>query len=307
MGLFLRQLSQRHDTTTSPSPNLSPGTNMNTGRIPLAAFIVLIVPLTGLAQNSGNLKPAAYAIQDARVVVEPGKVLEKATIVIRDGLIVEVGDVPVPPDALVTDGKGMTIYPGFLDAGSNRGYDPALRRSLTGPPAVEDIAADSLAATKPDNRKGLTPEFAVQTALKLDEDAIAPWRRVGFTAHLAVPEGGYFSGTSALISMSGAVPRDAILRAPVALHARFGRVLGNDYPSALMGVIAHGRQTMLDAGWEKRQWAAYEARGRTGKRPAADPCLEALWPALEGKLPVASRPTRPMRSTGHSILPLSSS
>ncbi len=54
-----------------------------------------------------------------------------------------------------------------------------------------------------------------------------------------------------------------------------------------MGVIAHGRQTMLDAGWLKRQWAAYEARGRTGKRPAADPCLEALWPALDGKLPVA--------------------
>ncbi len=77
---------------------------------------------------------------------------------------------------------------------------------------MEDIAADPLAATKPDNRKGLTPEFAVQTALKLDEDAVAPWRRVGFTAHLATPDGGYFSGTSALVSLSGAVPRDAILR-----------------------------------------------------------------------------------------------
>ena len=40
----------------------------------------------------------------------------------------------------------------------------------------------SLAATKADNRKGMTPEFAVATALKLDEDAVSPWRRVGFTA-----------------------------------------------------------------------------------------------------------------------------
>ena len=45
---------------------------------------------------------------------------------------------------------------------------------------------------------------------------------------------------------------------------------------------------MLDAGWlEAAQWAAYEARGKTGKRSAADPCLEALWPALDGKIPVA--------------------
>src|SRR5215470_1564892 len=105
------------------------------------------------------------------------------------------------------------------------------------------------------------------------------WRRVGFTSHLVTPEGGYFSGTSALVSLSGAVPRDALLRAPVAMHARFGRVIGQEYPTALMGVFAHARQTMLDAGWLKRQVAAYEARGKTGKRPPADPCLEALWPA----------------------------
>ena len=54
-----------------------------------------------------------------------------------------------------------------------RATTPTLRRSQGGPPAAEDIAADPLVATKPDNRKGLTPEFAVQTALKLDEEAVA--------------------------------------------------------------------------------------------------------------------------------------
>ncbi|MBN9117593.1 MAG: amidohydrolase family protein [Planctomycetes bacterium] len=249
-------------------------------------FAALLVPLADT--RSADLKPTAYAIRDARVVTEAGTVLPKATVVVRDGVIVAVGpDAEVPPDALVTEGKGLTVYPGFIDAGSSRGYDPALRRSQGGPPAVEDIAADPLIATKPDNRKGFTPEFAVQTALKLDEESVAAWRRVGFTAHLVTPEGGYFSGTSALVSLSGAVPRDALLRAPVAMHARFGRVVGGDYPISLMGIVAHGRQTMLDAGWLKRQWAAYEGRGKTGRRPAADPCLEALWPALEGKLPVA--------------------
>jgi imidazolonepropionase-like amidohydrolase len=254
----------------------------------VALLVVANVAATAKAQNSADLRPTAYAIRDARVVVEPGTVLPKATVVIRDGFIVAVGaDVPIPPDAAVTEGKGLTVYPGFIDAGTTRGFDSTLRRSQTGPPAAEDVAADPLIATKPDNRKGLTPEFAVQSALKLDEEAIAPWRRAGFTAHLVAPDGGYFSGTSALVSLSGAVPRDAMLRAPVALHARFGRVIGSEYPTALMGVIAHARQTMLDAGWLKRQWAAYEARGRTGKRPPSDPCLEALWPVLDGKLPVA--------------------
>ncbi len=271
---------------------------MNTRRLRLAILGALFVALLAApftapvvpvaAQNAADLKPAAYAIRDARVVVEAGTVLPKATVIIRDGLIVAVGpDLAIPADALVTEGKGLTVYPGFLDAGSSRGYDTALRRSQGGPAAAEDTAADPLVATKPDNRKGFTPEFAIQTALKLDEESVAAWRKAGFTAHLVTPDGGYFSGTSALVSLSGAVPRDAMLRAPVATHAKFGRVIGQEYPTALMGVIAHGRQTLLDAGWLKRQWAAYDARGKTGKRPAADPCLEALWPALEGKFPVA--------------------
>jgi imidazolonepropionase-like amidohydrolase len=255
-------------------------------RFSVLAF--LLIPSLGIAQSPASLRPTAHAIRNARVVVEPGTVLSAATVVIRDGLITDVGpDIAIPPDALVTDGKGMTVYPGFIDLGSPRGYDPALRRSEAGPPAAEDTAADPLVGSKPDNRKGLTPEFAVQSALKLDEEAIVPWRRAGFTAHLVVPTGGYFSGTSALLSLSGEVPRDAIVRAPIALHAQFGRVTGTEYPTALMGVVAHARQTLLDAGWLKRKWDAFEAGGRVGRRPAADPCLESLWPVLEGKLPMA--------------------
>ena len=101
----------------------------------IAALIVLCTTRTAPSQNAADLKPTAYAIRDARVVVEPGTVIEKATIVVRDGLIVAVGsDVAIPPDALVTEGKGLTVYPGFLDAGSPRGFDPA-------PPSLADGAA----------------------------------------------------------------------------------------------------------------------------------------------------------------------
>jgi imidazolonepropionase-like amidohydrolase len=248
------------------------------------AVFVLARPSSG--QSSGTLKPAVFAIRDARVVVEPGKVLPKATVVIRDGLIDAVGpDVKPPADALVTDGTGLTIYPGFIDALSNWGFDPALRRSETGAPEATDLAGEPLVATPPDHRKGLTPEFQVSTALRVEEQA-DEWRKAGFTAHLVAPDGGFIVGQSALVSLSNAALRDTVLRAPVAQHVSFRLGQGNEYPRSLMGAIAHCRQTLLDAGYYQRTWAAYEKAGRAGKRPPLDPALAELQPALEGKMPV---------------------
>jgi imidazolonepropionase-like amidohydrolase len=283
-----------------------------------AATLALLGTLSymALAGQTDTLKPAVFAVKSARIVVEPGKILEKATVVIRDGVIEAVGtDVTPPADALVTDGAGLTVYPGLLDAMSNWGYDNALRRSEGGPPAAEDLAADALAATKPDNRKGITPEFQVRTALKgapepapeqpagppagrrgpaaaaagpkTEEDPAEAWRKVGFTAHLIAPDGGIIVGQSALVSLSGGTARDAVLRAPVALHASLRTVQGgNEYPRALMGVVAHARQTLLDAGWYARIWRAFDEAGGVGRRPPLDPALAALGPALEGKLSV---------------------
>jgi imidazolonepropionase-like amidohydrolase len=236
--------------------------------------------------SAADLRPRVFAVREARVVIEPGKVMPQATVVIRDGLIEAVGpEVKPPADALVIDGKGLTVYPGFLDAMSNWGFDPALRRSEIGAPAVEDFASEALAATKPDNRKGMTPEFAVSTALRTEEQADA-WRRAGFTAHLIAPDGGFFTGQSALVSLSGLPPREAVLRAPLAMHLSFRSVPGNDYPRVLMGNVAHVRQTLLDAGHYQRMWDAYEKVGRAGKRPPLDPSLAELVQVLNRKLPV---------------------
>jgi imidazolonepropionase-like amidohydrolase len=261
-------------------------------RAALVTTFLLPLAVVGLAVSQGDrpgaLKPTVFALRDARVIPEPGKVLAKATVVIRDGVIEAVGEnVKAPADALVIDGTGLTVYAGFLDALSNWGFDSALRRSEGGAPAPEDFASEALATTKPDNRKGLTPEFHVQTALQADDQQADTWRRLGFTAHLIAPEGGTIGGQSALVSLSGAPPREAVLRAPIAQHIAFRGVTGNDYPRSLMGIIAHTRQTFLDAGHYQRLWQAYEARGRVGKRPPLDPALAELGPALEGKQPVA--------------------
>src|SRR4051812_25953072 len=127
-------------------------------------------PAAPIIQPRG-LQPRAFVITDAKVVTEPGQVLAKGTIVIRDGLIEAAGaDVKAPADALKIKGEGLTVYPGFVDACGTWGYDAALRRSEIGPTSPEDLASESLAATKADNRKGLTPEFAVNQALKTEDE-----------------------------------------------------------------------------------------------------------------------------------------
>src|SRR5690349_18248375 len=63
------------------------------------------------------LPPGTHALVGARVVVKPGQVLDKATVIIRDGLIQSVGaNVTIPADARVWDMQGLTIYAGFIDS-----------------------------------------------------------------------------------------------------------------------------------------------------------------------------------------------
>src|SRR5687768_13793561 len=70
--------------------------------------------------------PLAVAIRNAKIVTVSGPVIAKGTVVIRNGLIEAVGEkVPVPADAWVVDGEGLTVYPGMIDALSSVGMGGA--------------------------------------------------------------------------------------------------------------------------------------------------------------------------------------
>src|SRR6186997_2433203 len=84
----------------------------------------LIVALTLLYFVSNiNAQRSAidtYAITNARIVTVSGPVIERGTVVIRNGLIAAVGaNVNAPPDARVIDGTGLTVYPGLIDSYTN--------------------------------------------------------------------------------------------------------------------------------------------------------------------------------------------
>ena len=307
---FLQHKESIRDKTASPfrlSPSL--GAVMNRTLILHAFLVVILSPLVAAAQSSADLQPGTYAIRDARVVLEPGTVLEKATVVIRDGLIVAVGpDAAVPPDALVIEGKGLTVYPGLR----RRRQRPRLRRGAAAvagrPAAPEDIAADPLAATKPDNRKGLTPEFAVQTALKLDEEAVGAVAAGRVHRPPRDAGGGLLLGHERARQPERIGPAGRDPSAPVALHARFGRVAGSDYPRR-----THGRRRPQPADAARRRLAEAAVGGLRGPRANRQAAGRRPVPrsALAGPRRQASRsrsrPTPPTRSTAPSTSPRSSS
>jgi DNA-binding Lrp family transcriptional regulator len=81
-------------------------------------------PLEGLQDNT----PRVHALVNARLVISPGNVIDRGTLVVRDGVIEKVGaNVPVPPEARVWDLAGKTVYPGFIDLVSRTGLPDNMR------------------------------------------------------------------------------------------------------------------------------------------------------------------------------------
>lgn len=256
-----------------------------------AAVCWIWVALAWSALGLADVLPAAdaYAIVGGRVVLEPGKVLDGASVLVRDGRIEAVGvDLPIPFDAYRIDASGLVVHAGFLDAGNPSGYDPKARPTSSAQDADIDVAAKSYAASPEADRHLTTPEFRVARFLTADEDDWEKWRLCGFTGRLVKPKGGVLAGQSAFVSLRGRPLRDAVLKDRVAMHVAF-EVDGRQYPVTLMGAVARLRQAFADADHYRRREEFAAAKGLASLMPPADPSWIDLLPVLDGAQPVALR------------------
>lgn len=256
----------------------------------IAAVFVAVVVI-GLRADA----PHVYAITKARIVTVAGPTIPAGTVVVRNNVIAAVGAaVPVPADAFVIDGSGLTVYPGLIDMGPSGALDvPAIPEPRTFRSREEldrwwrgnILRADLMAANY----------------VKVD----APeWVRVassGVTTMLATPTGEIIRGHSALVNMlppadepqigdiAGTRRGQIIVRSPVALHVSLAGAAGHfrPYPESMMGIIAFARQSFLDAQHHAIEQAAYEKSKGAGERPVDEPALTAMRAALEGRVPVA--------------------
>src|SRR5262249_9636229 len=151
----------------------------------------------------------------------------------------------------------------------NRGTTPVAGRPI-------DFARFALAATPPDNRKSLTPEFEAPQGLKTDLGGIEARRKSGFTAVHIVPSGRIAGGQGAILTTSGLPLREALLAGATFPQFQLFNPPGGGYPATLMGAMAHLRQAFLDARRHTLHQRLYETQTAGVARPPEDPVLIAL-------------------------------
>lgn len=234
-------------------------------------------PPTGIRQNT----PQVHAFTNARIVISPGNVIEKATLVIRDGLITAVGaSVAIPPDARVWDMSGMIIYPGLIDSYSDYGVPKKPERRSGGNEQQQSKQPEPTGA-KYWNKNVLASQNADEL-FSPDAKTAEKLRGMGFTTVFVVPQKGIFRGTGAVINLGDGKPNDQLVKSKVAQYVSFESSDGDDYPNSLMGAIALIRQTILDAQWYKSAMDAW-IKNPSEPKPDYVSDLEALEDATTGK------------------------
>jgi hypothetical protein len=261
---------------------------------------VLLVPLAFLSVEGSRLEAqgrGAYALRDAKIVRVSGPVIEHGTIVVRDGLIEAVGENLTPPaDAWVIDCKGLTVYPGLIDALSTWGLTntpPAAGATAGGrggggraqavvaapAPVPNPAAATTPPSRGPEDRPSNAAFLKAADQLFPTDRAIETARNGGFTSAVTFPTGNIFSGQGTVIDLAGDRAGDMVVADAVGQLITVpagGRGGGRGYPGSLMGVFAYIRQIYLDSEHYKLARSLYEKHPQGLQRPAYDRTLEGV-------------------------------
>lgn len=235
-----------------------------------ATALIAATASTASAQSPAvGMRPSDVrfdAIEHARLIVRPGKTIENATIVMKDGWIIAVGAGLVPPEGAVRhDAVGKTVYPGLIDA----------YVGISSESAARTIAAESGAHW---NRK-VIPQLNVSELPVLSGATRTELRSIGFTAAAVYPDWGVLRGKGEVVLLGSA---DSQVRA-LGRSAASAVSLNHDtdwdtstYPGSLAGAVALVRQTVIDSKWLTEARAAWKLHPTDDDAPVMNLAVEAL-------------------------------
>jgi imidazolonepropionase-like amidohydrolase len=182
----------------------------------LFLFVCGLTVISTFAQNGGtqqNLtgKAGTFAITNARIVTVSGATIENGTIIIRDGKIEAVGaNIRAGNGVEVIDGKGLSVYPGMIDAGTNMG----LLEIGGGAAGTVDVAETGSMNANAKAFLGINPNTSHINVTRVN----------GITTVLSMPVGGIISGQSAIINLNGSTQAEMAVVPTFGLMINFPRI-----------------------------------------------------------------------------------
>ncbi|MGH9957619.1 MAG: amidohydrolase family protein [Pyrinomonadaceae bacterium] len=277
----------------------------STGRPGDSVFLLIVILLCCVgqvfAQQIGNpttqpgvnFPRGVYAIRNARIVTVSGPDIDNGTVVISDGKILAVGvSVDVPSGAQVIEGRGLSIYPGMIDAGTSMG----LVEVGQGAPGTVDTAEVG----------DLNPNAKSIWSINPHSAHVAVTRVDGVTNTVSLPLGGLISGQAAIINLVGTNQFEMAVAPYAALVINYPRAGGGggggffapaqetNLTEALAAAnrqLEQIRKLLRDAEAYGRAQEAY-AKDKSLPRPDESVVLESLVPYVRGERPVILRAER---------------
>ena len=240
-------------------------------------YSLLISAVLVIAPAKNEAVDTITVLTNARIVTITQGTIENGTIVVEDGIIVQLGtDIDIPDGAQIVDLAGLTVYPGMIDSGTQMGL----------------VEVGSLSETRDASELGdLSPQMKALTAVNPNGVAIPVTRVNGITTVLTVPSGGMLPGQAALINLHGYTPQQmyagfegVVLRFPsTGRRGRFDSRSEEDVEKAATEALKKLNDTWDSAELHHRIDSTYQARPEDGRRPEYVPSMEALKGVVRGE------------------------
>jgi len=224
---------------------------------------------TGLRDRT----PEVNAFTNATIVASPGVVIERGTLVVRNGLIEAIGtNISIPADATITDLNGKYIFPGFIDAYKVWAHFDTLPQRQSGTTYWNP---------------NVKTHFRMADGVRNSENDAAALRSQGFVAANLVSDRGIMRGFGAVSKLGTEQPSMQVVNPASAqvVDIMLTRRGFRGYPTSVMGAIALVRQALHDADWYRQAQASYLRNPRNQQRPEKNSSLEALVQARVARLP----------------------
>ena len=169
----------------------------------LTCFSQETFPVNGTFNKNHNY----YAFVNAKIIVDYQTSLDSATLLIKEGLIIESGkSVKIPKGAIIYDLKGKHIYPSFIEMFSNYGMPEVKKAQGRMGPQMQSNTKGAY-----NWNQAVKPETDAFRQFTSDAKGAENMRKLGFGIILTSQADGIVRGSATLVSLGEGMENELII------------------------------------------------------------------------------------------------